>query len=533
MLYIGLSIDYAVHLGLRYQELRAGGAPHAEALPRSAADVGRALVLCAVTTGIGFYAFVPTDFSGVSELGLISGTGMFISLFANLTVLPAALELLPPATRSRPAGIGLPGALATVPVRFARRVVAVFSAAGLIAILLLPNTAFDDSPLNLRDPDGEAVSTYRDLMGDPDSSPWTMVGLVADASEIPSIKRALEALPAVDSVRDLSDFVPSDQAAKLAIVDELDLLLGFELEPAAIPPGLDAVGRRDAVRSMLADCRQLQRERGGDPQGSAAGRAEQALLAIEAAPDARLHRFETAMVEGLAEELSRLALALEAGPVTRADLPRQLIARWLAPDGRERIEILPAADLDDRHARDEFVERVTAVRESATGSPLVHRESARVVVEAFLQALGLAVTLIALVLVAVLRDWRDVSLVLAPLLLAALLTAGCMVAFGVPFNFANVIALPLLLGIGVDNGVHLVHRLRSNAHRPGALLATSTARAVLVSALTTICSFGNLAFSAHPGTASMGQVLTIGLALALACSLVLTPALAVGLRSAR
>ena len=527
VLYIGLGVDYAVHLGLRYQELRVAGRPHEEALPGACADVGRALVLCTVTTGIGFYSFVPTDFSGISELGLISGTGMFISLFANLTVLPAALELLPPRTPSSVRGIGLSQGLSRVPVRFARSLVAVFGVAALLALGLLPLAHFDDNPLNLRDPGGEAVSTYRELMDDPDSTPWAMVDLVSPSGDVVAIKHELERLPEVDSVRHLSDWVPAEQPVKLAIVEELDLLLGFELDSTFRVPPPDAELRRKAVRSLLSDCQALVQAPTADAATvEAARRAGRALQSVQDAPDATLLRFESAMVEGLAAELERLTLALQAGPVERADLPASTTTRWLAADGRQRIEILPSADLDEREAREQFVDRVSEVRASATGSALVYRESGRVVARAFLQAFGLAIALIALVLVAVLRSGRDVALVLMPLLIAALLTTTGMLVIGVPFNFANVIALPLLLGIGVDNGVHLVHRLRNAGSHHENLLGSATARAICVSALTTICSFGSLAFSAHPGTASMGQVLAIGLALALACSLLLTPALA-------
>ena len=482
--------------------------------------------MCALTTGIGFYAFVPTDFVGLSELGLISGTGMFISLFASLTVLPAALSLSPLVMRGLSGSSGLPIAIAGVPRRFRRAILASFAVLGVAALATAPAMRFDDNPLNLRDASGEAVATYRDLLADSATAPWTLDALAGDAVEAASLARRAERLVEVDGTVSIADFVPSDQARKLAAIEELELLLGLELELAGPGRELTASERREAFSVLSRHVEALlDIEPPATPTAAAGRQLSDALSALDPTSDDRLEHFEESAVGALPGQLERLTRALEAAPVTRSDLPPSLVERWVASDGRERIEIRPTENLQDVERRDRFVAAVTAVIDSATGTPLIYRESGRVVSGAFTQAFGSAAVLIAIVLAVVLRRWRDTGLVMLPLMLAALMTVAAMVLLDMSFNFANVIALPLLLGIGVDNGVHLVHRLRRGGLRAGELLGTSTARGVVVSASTTLCSFGNLAFSAHPGTASMGQVLSIGLVLTLACSLVLLPAM--------
>jgi predicted RND superfamily exporter protein len=189
------------------------------------------------------------------------------------------------------------------------------------------------------------------------------------------------------------------------------------------------------------------------------------------------------------------------------------------------IEVIPAEDLRDQAARERFVDAVQAIVPDVSGAPVTIVEAGRAVVTAFAQATVLALIAIVVLLLAVLRSPLDSLMVLAPLLLAALLTVAFAVALGLPFNFANVIVLPLLLGLGVDSGIHYVIRAREQAAGVAAPAANSTPRAILLSALTTVASFGALSISQHPGTASMGRLLTLAIVLTLVCVLAFLPAL--------
>ncbi len=520
VLYIGLGIDYAIHFCLRYRELIHGGRGHREALQATIGDVGVSLVVCALTTGIGFYAFVPTDFSGIADLGLISGTGMFISLFATLSLLPALLSLSPlraPATLS--ASISEDAdAYATNPHR--KRIIYGAVVLGLMALALMPAMVFDHNPLNLRDPAAESVRSYRDLLADSGRSPWSMV-VLAKAEEVDALQGRLQALPEVESTHSLSDFIPTGQDEKQELLAELELLLGdtggVGDEQGAVT---DIPGIRMEIRRLLAQTSEL----------TGNERLREGLHSLLARLDGADHEILIANLQrglllGLEEQLRSLRLGLVAEVVTRADLPAELVARWQSAEGWHRIEVFPTKDLDDNEALKGFVQAVRRVAPQATDRPVVYLESSMVAVDAFRQALLTAGILIAVLLALLLRHWGDILRVLGPLVLAGVVTVALMVLLGIPFNFANIIALPLLLGVGVDNGIHMVHRGYSRHSGGGNLLHTSTARAVVVSTLTTLCSFGNLAFATHPGMASMGQVLTIGMLTVLACTLLLVPAL--------
>jgi hypothetical protein len=259
----------------------------------------------------------------------------------------------------------------------------------------------------------------------------------------------------------------------------------------------------DAVTALLADLD----VRGGD------GNLE------------RLRALDADLTAGLARALARLAAGLTATPFERGDLPPELVARYINATGQELVEIAPAENVADRDAAERFVASVRTVVANATGLPVVYEEAAATVVRSFQLAFAYAFAMVLVLLFLFLRRGDDVVLVLLPIVFASIVTAAATVWLGIPFNFANIITLPLLVGIGVDNGIHLVHRMRTEPPEHGDPLATSTSRAVVACALTTIASFGSLAFSPHLGMASMGQVLTLGMTITLLTTLLLTPAM--------
>ena len=333
----------------------------------------------------------------------------------------------------------------------------------------------------------------------------------------------------------------------------LDVLLpgrnGFEILEELVffvpdPPQPGRLAPTIALESQLATLRALERSmrapwlaEGDELRAHSARRAAENLArflrrleSVEAKQE-ELERFEHTLLGTLPGTLLTLWNALEPDEVTLDSLPQPLVERMLAPDGRARVQILPADDLADNVAHTRFVDTVVAEIPEATGSALTLVEIARVVIRSFQQALATAVIAVALLLWILWRRPGDVFLALMPLILAALLTVATAILIGLPFNFANVIVLPLLLGIGVDSGIHLVHRASIENSSVEALLSTTTARAVFYSAVTTIVSFGSLSFSSHLGMASLGQLLVIGMVLTLVCTLIVLPALLVWRRS--
>ncbi len=519
VLYVGLGIDYALFLCMQYRELLGQGVPPREALPRAAGDVGSFMLVCAATTSIGFLAFVPTSFLGIAELGLISGAGMFISLAMSLVLLPALIALLPPdpsKVKLAPVGSGWLGRALAWPYSKARLIWIGTAILAAIALLLAPRARFAYDPLDLRDPQSESVSTFRDLLRDPEIPALTLSVLAQDAASARAQAEVLGKLPVAKRAMSLSDFVPQDQEPKLALIEDLALTMG--LQPVKAAP--------DTPEARAADARALQsliEALRAHPEAAPA--LLESLERVVAAGEPALARLREALLGALPATIDSLVSALEAGPVSEADLPPDLVARWKSADGLYRVEVWPRQVLDNPPAMEHFIDGVRAVAPEAVGPPVGFLESGRTVVHAFRQAFVLSFIAIMVVLLVLLRNVVDTAIVLVPLALAGLFTLAGMVALDVPFNFANVIALPLILGVGVDYGVYLVQRGRDPAMKGSNILHTGTARAVLFGALITMANFGNLMLARHPGMVSMGVLLTVGLGMTLLCALVLLPSL--------
>ena len=526
VLFIGLSVDFGIHFSLRYREAIAHGASHAKALGNASTSVGGALSLCAVAAAIGFFSFLPTAYLGLAELGLIAGTGMFIALFANLTVLPALLTLLPIASAAASVGGAIQNTARDFITSRARQIVWAAIVLGTGAAALTPLARFDFDPLNLRNPNSESVSTLVDLMSDSRTSPYAITILVDSLDAAKRLGAELQKLESVDAAVTLADFVPEDQQRKLAVIDEMALFLIPALtlgRPESPPTSLQL---HAAITNFRTTLETLVARGAEDRLTKAAGRLSAALSAVLAnTPEAEpIKQLEHRLLATLAPQLERLREMLQVSRVDERDLPLALFERQIAKDGRARLQVFAKQNLRNREAQQHFVGEVTALVPDATGAPVVIFEAGKAVIEAFVEAAVFAATLVIFLLLVVLRSLRDTLLVLAPLVLSALLTVAATVLLNQPFNFANVIVLPLLFGIGVASAIHMVLRERA---RMVDITWTSTPRAVLFSALTTIGSFASIALSSHHGTASMGVLLTIAITFTLLSALVVLPALMV------
>jgi hopanoid biosynthesis associated RND transporter like protein HpnN len=544
VLFIGLSVDFGIHFCIRYREVSASGLAHGPAIRDTGYVVGSSLVLCAATTAVAFYAFIPTDYKGVAELGLISGTGMIISLFANLTLLPALLSLGPrpmlTATTSSsaetPGWVDAAARLRTLPVRYPRSVWGAAMLTAVAAAAVLPEVRFDRDPVKLRDPSAESVQVFQELLERGTVTPWSAHVLVDDLDEAAAVSARLEQLETVDRALTVQDFVPSDQETKLEILRDVSFFLQPIAEQAEKLPRPTPEEQIDALEAFAERLGGLERSDAAESLRSAAARLRIAVLRFAeraraaGSPEAAVASLEDSVLGTLPGRLRVLFEAIRADPVTVADLPGDLMDRMVSRDGRVRIEVFPKEDLSDGDALEAFVDDVRSVAPDAIGDVVVMLESERAVVRSLQQALTTAVLVITVLLLFLWRTVVDALLVMIPLALAAILTGATSALLDIPFNFADVIVIPLLLGMGVDSGIHLVHRHRTAAPTHGNLLRTTTARAVTFSALTTLASFGTLGFSSHPGMASLGQLLTIGIAFVLLCNLIVLPALVAGYR---
>ena len=536
VLFIGIGVDFGIQFCLRYREAIGRGQSHEEALRESASGVGGALTLAAIAAAIGFFSFVPTAYLGLSELGIISGGSMMIALFANLTVLPACLTLMPlehqdgmlPAWQGwrkikwgpKPA----PGFL----LRHATGISLWALALGVAAaVTYLPRLQFDFDPMNLKDPTTESVQTALDLMKDSETSFYTIQILADNVEEAQNLGQRLEALPLVDHTEGLADFVPQDQEDKLFMIDDMALFLWPALEASPLDKPLDNDGRRKVLSELKMNLEHLIETPLVGVLDAPARRLVNALMRFEESSRENgqsLEDLEALLLSSLPERLKKLRQSLDAREVTVEDLPELLRQRKIAADGRTLVEVFPSESLTSNDALKRFVTAVRRVAPNATEDPVILLEGGDAVTTAFRQAGIFSLAAITVLLLIVLQSVIDTLLVLFPLALAAVFTASSSVILGIPFNFANIIAIPLLFSLGVAYGIYLVLRERS-ADSIADVMTTSTPRAILFSALTTMCSFGTLAISSHLGTASMGQLLTISLTLALVCTLVVLPCL--------
>lgn len=530
VLYIGLGVNYAVHYLLRYREITQLEPAGRTAAIRSTISAGRFLLhpltLSAVTTALGFFAFVPTAFSGIAELGLIAGVAMMVTLLLSYTALPAMLALV------RPRIAGSPPAHdrgwrrhLELPLQRRRLVLGLGILLIIAALPALPELRFDSDPLNVRDPHSESVVTIRELLAGGEAGYRNIQVLMDDAAEAETLRQHLAELPTVARAVSLQSFIPDEQDDKLFMLEDLGWVLG--------PDVVEADWETDQVSagSLAAAARTLSGAFGQSEAG-ASGHLSQSLSRLLQALDApgaaqAADRVNQAMTAGMQPTLGRLSQGLQAtAPITVDDLPGWLVEQWRGRQGARLLQVFPAIDVLDFDRQTEFTEQVLAVAgDRATGGPVIQLEAGRAITSAFRQALVWAVIGISILLLVTLRQPLAAAKVMAPLALGGLLTVAAMVLIDLPFNFANVVALPLLLGVAVDNGIHLVTRHRAGLLPDGNVLKTATARAIVVGAMITAGGFGNLAFSPHSGTASLGIILAMGLALMVVATLVFLPAM--------
>jgi len=518
VLFVGLAVDFAIQFTVRFRDASTREAGTIASLRATGRESGGQILVAALSTAAGFLAFTPTSFAGVAQLGLIAGIGMLLAFFCTLTALPAFIALCRPAAEASEVGFTWARPIDGLIIRYRVAILAASCALALLGLGLLPWLRFDSDPLHTQNQSSESVKTLNDLVADPVTNPYSIELLEPSVNDIAAVAARIRQVPSVDGVLSIDSLVPDQQSLKLPMIADAASILAPSLAVTAAPhPGEDALraGLRKALPSMQAAARTL-------PAGHPFALVTADLARLEAAPASQILAADAALTRFLPEQLSSLSQVLAAGPVTRADIPRDIASDWVAADGRAKLQVLPNAASRNSAGLHRFVAEVSAVAPGASGAAVSIVRSADTIVAAFRFAAFGALAAIALILGVALRRLLDTVLVLAPLILSALLTVIAAVLLPLPLNFANIIALPLLLGVGVSFNVYFVMNWRAGHRAP---LGSATARAVLFSALTTATAFGSLALSHHPGTASMGDLLLVSLACTLVSTLIFSPAL--------
>ena len=520
VLFVGIGVDFGIQFSVRYRAERYEINHLRVALANTAKHVGVPLTLAATATACGFLSFLPTDYRGVSELGQIAGVGMIIAFINSITLLPALLKVLNPPGEKEPLGYA---ALAPVD-RFMERnripIIVGTAVAVLGGLPLLAYLQFDFNPINLNSTKAESIATYLDLRSDPATGASTIEVLVPSLAAAKQVSDRLSALPEVGRVMTVESFVPEEQPRKLEAIAAAAKALDATLAQTPRPVPTDAEGIT-ALKSAVDTIGKVVGDKEG-PGAAAATRLAAAFTGLINADAATRAKAQDLFVAPLKIALDGLHDSLQAKPITVMTLPPDLTAQWLKPDGRARVEIHPKGDPNDNEVLRHFASAVEDVEPSAAGGPISILESGRTVIRAFIQAGGWALLSIGLLLWIVLRRFTDVLLTLIPLIVAGLVTLEITVLIGMPLNFANIIALPLLLGVGVAFKIYYITAWR--AGQTG-LLQSSLTRAVIFSAMTTATAFGSLWLSSHPGTSSMGKLLALSLVSTLAAAVLFQPVL--------
>ena len=521
VLFVGLGVDFGIQFSVRYRSERFKNDDLREALAEGARRSAVPLSLAAMATAAGFLCFLPTDYKGIAELGKIAGAGMMVAFLSSITALPALLTLLNPPGESEPVGYAF---LAPVDKFLEDYRVPIIVGTLLLAIGGLPLLyfmKFDFNPINLRNPNVESIATFLDLRKDPNTGANAINVLTNSEADARKIEAKLEKLPEVASVRSLDGFVPSDQPAKLKLIEKASKVLMPVLNPDSVDAAPSDAENVESLKSSVDSLRKTAGDAKG-PGAVASRRLADALQKLADADQATREKAQDVFVAPLKLTLDGMKALLQARPVTLKNLPPEIVDSWKSKDGLMRVEALPKGDPNDNDNLRRFADAVLTAEPTAIGGPVSILKSGDTVVRAFIHAGFWALVVISLLLWLTLRRFSDVLMTLVPLLVAGAVTLEICVLIGLPLNFANIVAMPLLLGIGVAFKIYYVVAWRSGRTN---LLQTSLTRAIFFSALTTATAFGSLWLSSHPGTASMGKLLALSLVTTLAAVLLFQPAL--------
>jgi len=521
VLFVGLGVDFGIQFSVRYRSERFKSNDLQTALQMAAEYSAIPLSLAAMATASGFLSFLPTDYKGVSELGKIAGVGMLVAFLSSITVLPALLNLLNPPGEKEPVGYAF---LAPVDLFLEKHRVIIIVGTLLVAVAGLPLLyflRFDFNPINLRNPNVESIATFLDLRKDPNTGANAINVMTHSEADAKKIEARLAKLPEVLRVISLDSFVPEDQPEKLKLIAQGAKVLNPALNPESVDEPPSDAENVDALKGTVESLRRTAGEAKG-PGAVAARRLADALSKLADSNEATRDKTQDIFVSPLKVVLNQLKNVLQAKPVSLKTLPPDLVNGWKTKDGLMRVEAQPRGDPNDNETLRKFAGAVLAAEPTAVGGPVSILKSGDTVVKAFIYAGLCALVVISVLLWLTLRRVTDVLLTLVPLLVAGAVTLEICVLIGMPLNFANIVALPLLLGVGVAFKIYYVTAWRAGKTN---LLQSSLTRAIFFSAMTTATAFGSLWLSSHPGTASMGKLLALSLVTTLAAVLLFQPAL--------
>ena len=522
VMFIGLGVDFAVHLSLKYQEL-ANKELRDTALTHASRSLGPALFLCGLTSAIGFLSFVPTPYRGLAEMGIISAGGMLIAVFVTLTFIPAFFSMTKKPNKNK--SLFLANFLTRLHQQRSKEIAYVTIVIIIISGLSAGRAEFDYSTLSLKNPNSEAMSTLKELQDNGLVTDYTLFYIADSAAEAERKKQELLNLSVVEQALVPEDYLPKNQSENLEILEEASFLLSSiflsetKQEPFKDSEYLELLENLGSV----AENRLTKTSPNSTERIFIKDIVDVAQSLANANDDARIE-FSKNIIPPLKSEINWLENALSAEGVTLEDLPLTQLRRLVSEENKVIVSATPSIDVVPVESLRHFTESVLSIADKFTGRPVLDLGIGDIVVKSFWTAIFLACSGIFLILLFTLKSITDSVLVFIPLLITAFVTLAVSWIIDLPLNMANVVVIPLIFGLGVANGIHIVKRFHQT-NSAEELINSSTPKAVFLSNLTTLASFGALCFSSHLGIYSIGVLLTTGIVALMVFTIVCLPAL--------
>jgi len=538
---VGLGIEYGIQVVLRYQEELNLGAGRLRAIETSLTTNLRSIVMAAATTSLAFVTFVLTDFKGIAELGIIAAGGIVICVIATFTVLPSMLILLERFRRKElPVHVANEGTtLDTLPFLRAifaapRLVLAVTLSLSLACLYPTLTVRFDYNLMNLQAKGLQSVEYAYKLMRSKENSGYFAVAAARDKAEAENLTQRLEKLPAVDHVVSILSFVPEQQQEKLAELAALRTIMA-DVNPAPYEENLQVMTLPAVFENFRLKVKTLKDELGrrNAPEAKTIGAflttLDNFFRTLEAEKNRNalglLRELQGGMFADLPDKLAIFKESLSAAEIDESDVPHELIKRFTGSSGKLLLQVAAKREIFEREPLQEFVDQVKSVVPGATGEPVMVYESLSVLRNAYLKAFIYAFIGITALLLVNFRSIRYAVLGTVPLVVGLLLMVGGMRLAGISFNSANIIVLPLILGVGIDSAIYIINRYRQGNEAPGRVATSSAGIGVFLNALTILFSFGALMVASHQGVFSIGAVMSLGMIASVTAFLVFLPAL--------
>ena len=519
--------DYGVLWVARFDEERKAGRDFDEALRQTAAHAGPSIITAALSTSLAFYATMFADFQAVSELGFIAGSGVLLCAVACLALIPAIQGLLnrwkPSSVQTipfvspffgNPTRAWLPGIMRRPAI-----VMVVSAAILLVSALLAIGVRYDDNLLHLQSGRLDSVRWETKLLERTRGTGWSAVSVAATPEEAIALRRQYEQLNEVSRAEEIASLIPTDQARKLPAVQKI----GQRLE--RLPSRDQAVSHQPVdVKSIRDGCERMLGRLEDDPDLRGAVRSLHDALVASPRAEVHLNHFNRQLSGSLWDDLDRLRQVSSPHAITLDDVPSALRERFFGSSGKWLVRAYAKEDVWNNAAMERFVAQARTVDPEATGKPFGTFEGLRALKNGFLWAGVYALLAITAVLMIDLRKASNLLLGLLPLILGVVVWLAVLRLFNISLNPANLIALPLIVGVGVDNGVHILHDYRARPPDKPYQLAAATGRGILIAALTTILGFSALMISRHQGMQSLGFALSLGVGCCMGAALIVLPA---------